>query len=101
MKDSSNPLNSLQHKKLNKIYWLLIFLIISFIAWVTNNNSKLITWSFTILLWLLVSIGSFLLGYLGFQLILFNDKQDAYGFILKDINEATEWLQQHGITIDT
>ncbi|EMR10622.1 hypothetical protein PNEG_01325 [Pneumocystis murina B123] len=101
MANLSKPLNSLKHGKLNKIYWGLAFFIISLASWATGRISELITWFFIILFWLLVSIVSFLFGYLGFQLMLFNDKQEAYEIILKDIKEATDWLRQHGIDVET
>ncbi|QSL65335.1 hypothetical protein MERGE_002645 [Pneumocystis wakefieldiae] len=101
MTDLYKPLNVLKHRKLNKIYWGLAFFIIALAGWVTSETSSLITWFYIILFWLLVSIGSFLLGYLGFQLIVFDDKQEAYEMILKDIKEATDWLRTHGINVET
>ncbi|KAG4301551.1 hypothetical protein PCANB_001725 [Pneumocystis canis] len=55
---------------------------------------------YLIFAWVTISIGALLLGLLGIQLIQFQNHQEAYFEMRKDINEASNWLRQHGIDID-
>ncbi|EPS40454.1 hypothetical protein H072_5708 [Dactylellina haptotyla CBS 200.50] len=51
-------------------------------------------------LWLLVSFGAYLLFTLGWGILTFKDKEDAYKELVQEINVAKKELRARGVDVD-
>lgn len=94
--------SSVKHKAFTQILWGLALFTVASAGWAAGQIPEPIaSVLFMIPFWLFISFGTFLLGYLGFQLMRFKNKYEAYEAIQKDIKEATDWLKKHGIDVET